>query len=274
MKRNYLILSLIILACSVHGQTAVVDTVNYRFTYDVQMKLEEDDQQLAQDEHWLDVGIDGVSKYYSHWKEQRSEVRDSIIKNGGNYQDVQREYQVQGLELSLFDYYVYKNLPKQDMQTVIIETAEHLKYEEPMGQNWDLQQGDTIILNHPCNKAQTSYHGRTWTVWYAVDIPIADGPWKLCGLPGLIMAATDSHREFIFRCIGVSNNINTPLTMRRDKVVKTNPERAHRTLEMISTDFDNYLMSKYGGTGKTFVIEKNGRKTEVQPRKCVFIETY
>ena len=32
-------------------------------------------------------------------------------------------------------------------------------------------------------------HGRKWTVCYTEDIPTTAGPWKLCGLPGLIVEA-------------------------------------------------------------------------------------
>lgn len=41
-------------------------------------------------------------------------------------------------------------------------------------------------------------HGRRWTVRYDEDIPTTAGPWKLCGLPGLIVEATseDSIHHF------------------------------------------------------------------------------
>ena len=37
--------------------------------------------------------------------------------------------------------------------------------------------------------ATCQLHGRKWTVRYAEDIPTTAGPWKLCGLPGLIVEA-------------------------------------------------------------------------------------
>lgn len=45
------------------------------------------------------------------------------------------------------------------------------------------------ILGHECLMARTAYHGRDWTVWFTPEIPVQDGPWKLHGLPGLILAA-------------------------------------------------------------------------------------
>ena len=40
-----------------------------------------------------------------------------------------------------------------------------------------------------CKTAMCQLHGRKWTVCYTEDIPTTAGPWKLCGLPGLIVEA-------------------------------------------------------------------------------------
>ncbi len=51
-----------------------------------------------------------------------------------------------------------------------------------------------------CEKATGHYRGRDYEVWYAPDIPIPSGPFKLGGLPGLIMEArsTDGKVQFLF----------------------------------------------------------------------------
>lgn len=51
-----------------------------------------------------------------------------------------------------------------------------------------------------CEKAVGHYRGRDYEVWYAPDIPIPSGPFKLGGLPGLIMEArsTDGKVQFLF----------------------------------------------------------------------------
>ena len=54
--------------------------------------------------------------------------------------------------------------------------------------------------------AETDYHGRHWTVWFTPEIPHQDGPWKLCGLPGLILEATDSTDQHSFIATGVENS--------------------------------------------------------------------
>lgn len=65
--------------------------------------------------------------------------------------------------------------------------------------------GDSVrnILGYECVMAETDYHGRRWTVWFAPDIPIADGPWKLRALPGLILSAAEATGQYSFVADGV-----------------------------------------------------------------------
>ena len=72
----------------------------------------------------------------------------------------------------------------------------------PRGEGSDysfLQYGHTTPLafrregggeaSYSCKTAMCQLHGRKWTVHYTEDIPTTAGPWKLCGLPGLIVEA-------------------------------------------------------------------------------------
>ena len=58
--------------------------------------------------------------------------------------------------------------------------------------DWKITDGDTLnISGFSCKKATCEYAGRQWNVWYTEQIPIPAGPWKLCGLPGMILKADD-----------------------------------------------------------------------------------
>lgn len=64
--------------------------------------------------------------------------------------------------------------------------------------DWELLPGDTTICEYPCQKARVTFRKKTWNVWYTLDIPYADGPWKLSGLPGLILMAEDTEKNFLY----------------------------------------------------------------------------
>lgn len=61
---------------------------------------------------------------------------------------------------------------------------------------WDISQEEKVIGKYKCIKATTTYRGKDWLVWFTPEIPLNYGPWKLHGLPGLIVEATDSTNTF------------------------------------------------------------------------------
>ena len=181
---------------------------------------------------------------------------DSLNRIGADFSDVSRIRYEQGIESSQFNYYIYKNYPLHNKQTVDYHSMECLQYEETMGQDWEFVEGDTIILEHPCQKAICQYHGRTWTAFYATDIPISDGPWKLCGLPGLILRAYDHSNSFIFNCVGIYQNVGGAMTMMNEKRRILKPEQAHKLIEQIDSNPDDYYRSK---GQKTATYDEKGR---------------
>jgi GLPGLI family protein len=70
---------------------------------------------------------------------------------------------------------------------------------------WQLTAETKTIDSLSCQKAIGKFRGRTYTAWYAKEIPVAVGPWKLHGLPGLIVEAEDSLGEvkFIFESLHI-----------------------------------------------------------------------
>lgn len=55
-------------------------------------------------------------------------------------------------------------------------------------QEWTIYEDSTKnVLGFNCHMAKTHFRGRDWTVWFSEDIPMLLGPWKLGGLPGLIL---------------------------------------------------------------------------------------
>ena len=66
----------------------------------------------------------------------------------------------------------------------IYETREERK---PIA--WTLSVDTLTVVGYLCKTATCQLHGREWTALYSEDIPTSAGPWKLCGLPGLVLKA-------------------------------------------------------------------------------------
>ncbi len=91
-----------------------------------------------------------------------------------------------------FDPVIFQNWPEGSITVDDVLVPGTFTYSEDMAHEWTFGNGEKEICGYPCKEAKTSYGGREWTVWFAPSIPSNVGPWKLGGLPGLIMEAQDA----------------------------------------------------------------------------------
>jgi GLPGLI family protein len=99
----------------------------------------------------------------------------------------------------------FKDLAKKKL--ICREFFQKVPYltEEPAFPNikWNISNEEKKIGSFTCQKATTRFRGRNYTAWFTMAIPISNGPWKLHGLPGLILEAVDETGEvkFLFNSI-------------------------------------------------------------------------
>ena len=116
----------------------------------------------------------------------------------------------QGWSQYLFSEY-YKDLTKNEL-TEYCRMPNALKrydsyYTESMPtQEWQMTEETQEIAGYQCQKATCEFRGRHYTAWFAVDIPISQGPWKFGGLPGLILKVYDDKQEYVFECVGIEQH--------------------------------------------------------------------
>ena len=101
-------------------------------------------------------------------------------------------------------------------------------YTEPMPDfAWELADDTLTVSGYLCQKAVGKYGGRTWTAWYSEEVAASFGPWKLRGLPGMILKAEDKDGIFSFVCVGLMQR-TAPIkyfskggytTLKRDKFI-------------------------------------------------------
>ncbi len=80
-----------------------------------------------------------------------------------------------------------------------------IEYEEPVPMiEWQLTEKTDTIAGCVCFLATTHFRGRDWNVWFDPTIPINSGPWKLNGLPGLVLKAEDAEQDYIWTCQSIT----------------------------------------------------------------------
>ncbi|RZK64684.1 MAG: GLPGLI family protein [Pedobacter sp.] len=70
---------------------------------------------------------------------------------------------------------------------------------------WKIEKDTMSFSGIACQKATAKFKGRNWIAWYATELPFPSGPWKLNGLPGLIISAKDDKNEVMFEFAGIEN---------------------------------------------------------------------
>lgn len=63
---------------------------------------------------------------------------------------------------------------------------------------WDIINEYKMINDLKAQKAIGNFRGRKYVVWFTNQITVRYGPWKLNGLPGLILNVTDERNEVMF----------------------------------------------------------------------------
>lgn len=117
--------------------------------------------------------------------------------------------------------------------------------------DWTLVEDSTKnVLDYDCIMATTYFHGRKWTAWFTPEIPAQAGPWKLAGLPGLILEADADNGVYSFVATGIKNT-DLPIVPvyqadRYEKITREDLLKAKRSF------LDNPLgqiNAKYGASG-------------------------
>lgn len=154
------------------------------------------------DDMRLEVG-EKVSYFYSQTRKAYGEAVALNIKLGTT--DSSK------LPSSNMEMLFYRNYP-EGKTTYCEETlGDPFRIVEPLEiPTWEMVADSTKrILDYDCQMARCAFKGRVWTAWFAPDVPLDNGPWKLNGLPGLVLRAYDSRMQFVFDCVGMKQEDGT-----------------------------------------------------------------
>jgi GLPGLI family protein len=105
--------------------------------------------------------------------------------------------------LTRFDYYYFAKERKFITRERLFNT--YLIEETAAVIDWKILKDTMSFSGIHCQKASANFKGRNWVAWYATALPFQSGPWKLNGLPGLIIEAYDDKKEVKFEFAGLEN---------------------------------------------------------------------
>lgn len=147
------------------------------------------------------------SKFYSPMTEYLDSLKSTSkgaaqIKNQAN--TAFNAGKIEALPQRDGSYYIVKSFKDNNMRSYDFTGLELFYYDEsPDGWEWEISDSTKNVLGYECIRAVSDYHGRKWEAWFSPEIPISNGPWKLNGLPGLILEASTEGGEYSFITTGL-----------------------------------------------------------------------
>lgn len=202
MKKNILFLALCFVALIAGAQQKADIMVGYN-AYQPNMK---NGQPTAPSRYVL-LANAAESKFYSPRTEQIDSLNSTPEGKAAHSEMVMNAYRngrIQDIPRRDGTYYVTTSRTAGSI--VCYDRAGQGKYvyEEPITERqWQTADSTKTILGYECMKATATLYGRTWTVWFAPEIPLSAGPWKIYGLPGLVLEAEAEGGQYRFEATGI-----------------------------------------------------------------------
>ena len=261
---NRLILILLLMSFSALSDAEKLDKVLYRIVYNADVK-DHKESKMYHETGILEIG-DSISYFYG------LDLKNHLlaIESKGQRARIDMNDPTTWPTVISLTFGVYRNYPSKGKSTYYhyIHEPRIFYYEEDIPQiDWQLVSGDTTLLDYQCKKATCKFRGRDWTVYYTMDIPISEGPWKLCGLPGLVLYARESLGEFTFSCAGIEKPENVYIEVDKRLWTKVGQKEME---ELLIKFFDDQLDWITRAAGLGYIADalkrnKNVKKTSLIP---------
>ena len=120
--------------------------------------------------------------------------------------------------------------------------------------NWKISKETKKIGKFTSKKATANFRGRDYTAWFTTEISLPYGPWKLHGLPGLILEAydTDKNLYWYFKSVEYpSKTKETPKYMSMPKNNKwlnyTEFQKKQQDIIKVADDKNKIMSQKFSG---------------------------
>jgi len=202
----------------------VLDSAKYKFSYDLTFVRDSTKLNSTLKNQLVLLIGNNVSKFFFPYEIE-------IVKNASGESGIRM---VEGRGLGGTE--IFKNLKtnKETITTTPDGKAVYIYEEDIPELNWKITNESMVILSYTCKKATTTFLGRQYDAWFTTDIPINNGPWKLGGLPGLILKANDVQNHYIFECTGIESlKTKIPIVKYDWKYVSTTRKDLNKLIKIL-----------------------------------------
>lgn len=170
-----------------------------------------------------------VARYADFYNMQADSLRHALAKQNVNPNTIRQKARAlsQGTSYEV----IFTNYPTAKITVTTVFGGDSYQYEEPVPAiKWTLEKEEAAVCGYNCKKASCTLFGRNYTAWYAPEIARSVGPWKLSGLPGLILKANDDKGQISFECIGLEKTgWDDPLYISQKNYIKANKKQILKT---------------------------------------------
>ena len=188
-----ILLTMMALALTIAAQAAKIDSTQFVAFYNYSIQTQDDEGQDVTDSIRLALLVGTRATYCT--------TVLSYNKDGRASQEMQNAF-------IMHHQNVLTDLEKSEV--IVVEPIYPNRYEthDPLAEiDWALTDDTLTISGLLCHCATGKLYGKQWKAWYTEEIPSSAGPWKLRGLPGLIVKAEDSEGIHCFELYGTNNEV-------------------------------------------------------------------
>ena len=197
MRKIMLTMMAFVLTIAAHGQTETIDTAQFVAVYDYECRTQNDEGTPITDRMQVMVQVG---------RTVTKSMPRSAYRQRDESADIAADYQ----EAYMYMPTVWIGRPSG--KTMVREFIFPHEYEgsEPTPDiAWTLTDDTLTVSGYLCQQATATFRGVEWHAWYTEEIPSSVGPWRLRGLPGMIVKAESGAHTF---CLAKVRQKASPIT--------------------------------------------------------------
>ena len=182
MKKIMLTMMALAVTIAAQGQVEVIDTAQFVAVYDYECRTQDDEGKTVTDKMQVVVQVG---------RTVTKSMPRSAYRLSDESADIAADYQEAYMHMPT----VWTGNPTgQTTVREFIFPHEYEGYEPTTDLTWTLTDDTLTVSGYLCQQATVTFRGVEWRVWYTEEIPSSAGPWRLRGLPGMIVEAkSDAH---------------------------------------------------------------------------------